>query len=128
MTAEARAAVGELLALRGQPVVLIPAAGTVVEKPGGGHDYSPGVPRAPQVFAKFNKQRLDGVDDAQTDRGTVRSFQLEMIGAHDAIVELGDHWEDFAATYTVESVDITQPYQVKAIVTAILKVQGHSFG
>ncbi len=128
MTAEARAAIDELLALRGQPVVLIPGTGTVIEKPGGGKDYGPGVPRAPQVFAKFNKQKLDGVDRAQTDRGTVRSVELEMIGAHDAIVVAGDHWEDYAATYTVESVDNSQPYQIKAIVTAYLKAEGHSFG
>lgn len=128
MTADARAAVDELLFLRGQTVVLIPGTGTVVEKPGGGKDYVPGVPRDPQIFAKFNKQALDGVENAQTDRGTTRKFQFEMIGAYDAVVEVGDSWEDFAATYTVESVDITQPYQVKAIVIAFLKVTGHGFG
>jgi hypothetical protein len=128
MTGDARAAVDKLLFLRGQPIVLIPATGTVIEKPGGGKDYGPGVPRASQMFAKFNKQALDGVENAQTDRGTTRKFQFEMIGAFDAVVEVGDSWEDFAAKYTVESVDITQPYQVKAIVIAFLKLPGHGFG
>lgn len=128
MTDDARAAVGELLALRGQPITLIPATGTVVAKPGGGKDYGPGPARAAQVFAKFNKHALDGVENAQTDRGTTRKYQFEMIGADDAVVAVGDHWEDYAAKYTVESVDNTQPYQVKAIVIAFLKESGHGFG
>lgn len=128
MTADARAAVGELLALRGQPIALIPAVGTKIEKPGGGHDYLPAAPREPQVFAKFRTSKLDGAEKAQTDRGTVRSFEFEMVGAHDAIVQVGDHWEDYAATYTVQTVDNTQAYQIKAVVTAFLKVDGHSYG
>lgn len=126
MTADARAAVEELLCLRGQPITLIPATGTVVEKPGGGKDYGPAMPREPQVFAKFNKQKLDGVERSPTDRGTVRKFEFEMIGAPDAVIEVGDSWEDYAAQYTVQTVDNTQPYQVKAIVIAFLKVAGHS--
>lgn len=128
MTDDARANVGELLSLRGQPIVLIPATGTVTEKPGGGKDYAAGTPRAPQVFAKFNKQVLDGVENAQTDQGTTRKFQFEMIGAYDAVVEVGDSWEDFAAKYIVEMVDNTQPYQIKAVVVAFLKATGHGFG
>lgn len=122
MTADARAAVDELLTLRGQPIVLIPAKGVVVEKPGGGKDYGSGAPRAAQVFAKFNTHALDGVDDAKSDRGTVRRYQFDLIGAFGAVVQTGDTWEDFAATYVVDSVDVTQPYQVKASVTAFLKV------
>ncbi|TDO18136.1 hypothetical protein EV580_1318 [Mycobacterium sp. BK086] len=128
MTDDARAAVDELLTLRGQPISLIPATGTVVEKPGGGKDYTPGAPRDPQIFAKFNKQALDGVENAQTDRGTTRKFRYEMVGAHDAVIEVGDSWEDYAAKYVVDSVDNSQPYQIKAIVIAFLKVTGHSYG
>jgi hypothetical protein len=124
MTDDARANVNELLALRGQPIVLVPETGTVTEKPGGGKDYTAGVPRAPQVFAKFNKHVLDGVENAQSDKGTTRKYQWEMIGAYDAVIAVGDTWEDYAAKYTVESVDNTQPYQV----TAFLKVTGHGFG
>lgn len=128
MTADARAAIAELLELRGQPIVLIPATGTVIDKPGGGKDYAPGVPRPPQVFAKFNKEALDGIDKSATDLGTVRRFREEMVGAYDAVVEVGDTWEDYAATYTVETVDNTRPYQIKAIVISVLKVTGHSSG
>lgn len=128
MTADARAAIDELLTLRGQPIALIPGTGTVIEKPGGGRDYGPGTPRAPQVFAKFDKHPLDGVDKAQGDRGTTRKLEFEMIGAHDAVVQVGDHWEDYAASYTVDTVDNTRPYQIKAIVTAFLKTTGHGFG
>jgi hypothetical protein len=125
MTADAVAAVSELLELRGQPIALVPATGTVTQKPGGGADYAAAAPRDPQVFAKFNKNALDGEEKAQTDQGTARKFQFEMIGAYDAVVELGDSWEDDAAKYQVDSVDRTQPYQVKAVVTAFLKTTGH---
>lgn len=128
MTEEARANVSELLSLRGQPIALIPATGTVVEKPGGGKDYGPATPREPQIFAKFNKQALDGVEHSPTDQGIARKFQWEMIGAHDAVIEVGDSWEDFGATYTVQTVDNTQPYQVMAVAIAFLKVAGHSGG
>lgn len=128
MTADARAAIAELLQLRGQPIILVPATGTVIVKPGGGKDYTPGAPRDPQVFAKFNTKALDGVENAQTDRGTTRKFQFDLIGAHNAIVAAGDAWEDDTAKYVVDSVDNTQPYQVKATVTAFLKTVGHSYG
>jgi hypothetical protein len=128
MTADARAAIGELLDLRGQPIVLTPAAGTVVEKPGGGKDYAPGPPRPPQVFAKFATKALGEAENAQTDQGTTRKFIFDLIGAYDAIMAVGDHWEDHAAKYVVDAVDNTQPYQIKATVTAFLKTTGHGFG
>lgn len=128
MTDRARAAVAELLELRGQPITLIPAAGVATETPSGGFDYSPSGARDPQVFAKFNTKAADGSEDSQTDRGQNRKFQFRMIGAYDATIALGDSWEDDVASYTVETVDLTQPYQVSAIVTAVLKVAGHSFG
>lgn len=127
MTDRARENVDRLLELRGQPIALIPATGQVTVKPGGYKDYAPAAPRPPQVFAKFNKNALDGQEHGQTDRGSVRQFIFEMIGAYDATVQLGDSWQDDAATYQVEMVDNTQPYQVKATVRATLKVQGHSF-
>lgn len=120
MTDDARAAVAELLDLRGQPITLI-TAGTAVEKPGGGKDYQAGTARTPQMFAIFNKQALDVADDARTDRGAVRRFQMEMVGAHDAVVAIGDHWEDFAARYVVDTVDVTRAYQITAVVLADLK-------
>lgn len=128
MTADAREAVAELLYLRGQPIALIPATGTVTAKPGGGNDYAPAAARAPQVFAKFNTKALDGDERAQTDQGTARKFQFRMIGAYDATVHLGDSWEDDGAKYEVDIVDNTQPYQVTAWCTAYLKTAGHSFG
>lgn len=128
MTADARAAIAELLELRGQPIALTPAVGAVTVKPGGGNDYGPGAARAAQVFAKFKTSGLDGAENAQTDRGTTRKFQFDMIGAYDAVIGEGDTWEDDAAKYEVQVVDRTQPYQVKATVTAWLKVAGHSFG
>ncbi|MFV8317031.1 hypothetical protein [Mycobacterium sp. 23] len=128
MTEDARAAIAELLEWRGQPIALTPAAGAVTVKPGGGKDYTPGAARPAQVFAKFKTSGLDGAEHSQTDRGTVRKFQFDLIGAYDAVISEGDTWEDDAAKYEVQVVDRTQPYQVKATVTGFLKVAGHSFG
>lgn len=127
MTADADAAVAELLALRGQPITLTPVAAPI-QKAGGGRDFTgaaPG-PRDPQIFALFNDDKLDGAELAQTDRGTNRKFGFRLIGAADAVVALGDSWEDDVAKYTVEAVDF-RAYQVTATVTGYLKVQGHSF-
>ncbi|TDL05451.1 hypothetical protein [Mycobacterium paragordonae] len=127
MTEDARDAIAELLELRGQPIALTPvAAGAGTE--GRGRDYAAAAPRPAQVFAKFKTSGLDGAENAQTDRGTTRKFQFDMIGAYDAAIGEGDTWEDDAATYEVQVVDRTQPYQIKATVTAWLKVAGHSFG
>lgn len=129
MTGEALAAVTELLELRGQPITLVPTSGTVVEKPGGGKDYTPAAPRDPQVFAKFSpdsRAETLGESRAPTDQGPIRSFRFRMIGSHDAVVALGDSWEDDTARYSVAMVDLTLPYQVTAWVTGFLKVPGHS--
>lgn len=128
MTADASAAVAELLELRGQPIALIPVAAPV-DKPGGGRDFTDDAPapRDPQIFALFNDGKLDGAELAQTDRGTNRKYGFRLIGAADAVVALGDSWEDDVAKYTVEAVDY-RAYQVTATVVGYLKVQGHSFG
>jgi len=128
MTADARSNVAELLELRGQPIALTPATGTVTEKPGGGKDYASAAPRDPQVFAMFNTGGADAREKAPTDQGTTRQFTCNLIGAWDAVVEVGDTWEDDVAKYVVDSVDNTAAYQVKAVVTAYLKVTGHGIG
>lgn len=128
LTPDAVAAVTDLLTWRGQPIVLIPAVGEVTEKPGGGRDYAPATPRDPQLFAKFNTRGFDGREDSSADQGVSRKYQFDLIGYVGSVVQVGDSWEDDAAKFVVESVDNTQPYQVKAIVTAWLKVAGHGFG
>lgn len=126
LQADPRQLIADVLALRGQQITLIPIVATA--KPSGGNDYSDGTPRAPQMFVLFNTMRFDGSDDSQTDRGLARKFQYQLVGAVDAQIALGDHWEDDKAAYTVESIDRTKPYNVEALVTGFLKVEGHSFG
>lgn len=116
--------VTDVLAVRGEPITLIPGTGTVIEKPSGGKDYGPGVPRSAQLFAKFNVK--PATEASQTDRGTTRRTEFQMVGSAAAIVELGDHWEDGLGKYTVESVERT-PFQVTLKVVAFLKTAGHSF-
>ncbi len=128
MTGDARAVIAELLEQRGQQITLIPAVGQVTDKPGGGKDYAAAAPRPAQTLALFNTTGTDARQDSTTDQGTTRQLRYHMIGAHDAVVEVGDAWEDAAAKYTVDSVDNAQPYQVRAVVTAFLKTFGHGFG
>lgn len=128
MTGDARGVVAELLEQRGQSIALVPATGTVTEKPGGGKDYGPGPARPAQTFALFNTTGVDARQESSADQGTTRQFRYSMVGAYDAVVEVGDSWEDDVAKYTVVSVDNTQPYQVKAVVTAFLKSAGHGIG
>jgi hypothetical protein len=132
MTDDARTAISELLDLRGQPITLIPGKGVVTEKPSGGRDYGPAAPRDPQIFAMFQVSSAKtgrygkGFDAAEagSDGGTVRKFVFNMIGGFDAVVAIGDTWEDDLAKYQVESVDYAVPYQVGAVVSAFLKVPG----
>lgn len=127
-TAPARSVVTELLRLRGQSIILTPATGTVVEKPGGGKDYTAGTPRSAQTFALFKTDSLDGREKAQTDQGLSRKFDYKLIGYFDAAIAIGDTWSDETADYTVESVDRSKPYQITALVTGFLKVTGHGYG
>jgi hypothetical protein len=118
----------DLLALRGQLITLIPAAGVAVEKPSGGKDYSAAEPREPQYFVLYNTKGFDGREDSQTDRGLSRKFQYQLVGAADAEIAIGDKWSDAVADYVVQSVDRTKPYITMALVTGFLKVEGHGFG
>ncbi|KLO25899.1 hypothetical protein ABW16_21550 [Mycolicibacter heraklionensis] len=120
-TAPARAAVAELLRLRGRSIILTPATGVAIDKPGGGKDYAAATSRDAQTFALFKL-------DAEPEQGEARSFRYRLVGWFDAAIALGDAWEDDVAKYTVESIDRTKPYQLSAEVAGYLKVEGHSFG
>lgn len=136
MTAEARAAVTELLTARGRTITLTPAVGVVTDKPGGGKDYAPAAPRPPQTFALFQVSSAHtgrvgkgfAAESRTAEGGTVRTFGYDMVGAYDAVVGIGDTWEDDVAKYTVESVDHSAAYQTGAYVVGFLKVTGHGFG
>lgn len=121
-----RELIGDLLMLRGQQIALRPLVPT--EKPSGGKDYGPGPARPTQTFVLFNTKGFDGRENSQTDRGMSRKFQFQLVGAADAQIAIGDSWEDAVAKYTVEEVDRTRPYNVVALVTGFLKVEGHGFG
>ncbi|WP_048890658.1 hypothetical protein [Mycobacterium heckeshornense] len=127
-TEPARRAVAELLRLRGRTITLVPAVGVVAEKPGGGKDYAPAEPRSAQRFAVFNTGGFDGRENSQTDQGMTRKFQFKLVGSWDAVIEIGDAWEDDVAKYQIDSVDRTKPYQIEALVVGFLKETGHSFG
>lgn len=111
--------IADVLALRGQQIVLIPRVG--VEGPGGGKDYGPGTARDPQLFVMVVLSNLDSREDAQTDHGQSHKFNCRLVGAADAQIAVDDTWEDAAATYTVQAVDRSKPYNVEAFATAFVK-------
>lgn len=120
--------IADVLAIRGQQITLIPATAVATPKPGGGFDYSGASPRAPQMFALYNTKDFDGREDSQTDRGLARKFKFQMVGAADAVIGLGDKWEDDVAAYEVQSIDRTKPYNVEALAVGFLKTTGHGYG
>jgi hypothetical protein len=125
-----KVAIGVLLDLSPDvaEIALIPAKQAAAEGAGGGHRYSDATPRAPQLLKVSKVTGLDGREESQRDEGTNRKFNFEVVGPADAEIEIGDHWEDEIASYTIETVDRTTPYKISALAVGYLKTSGHSYG
>lgn len=121
---DGRQLIADMLALRGQQIVLTPIVATGM--PGGGKDYGPGTARAAQTFVVTNLGDADAREGAQADRGLVRKLRFQLVGVYNSAIEIGDTWDDDAASYTVESIDRTNPFNVVALVVGFLKETGHS--
>jgi len=94
-------------------IVLIPRTETTT--PGGHKTYVDGTPRAAQTF----KLSLLGSDQRPivTVSGQERRIEYHLIGAHDAIVAVGDHWTDADGTrFEVMGFTDGYGYETKALV------------
>lgn len=119
--AAARKAIDILLKFKGIPIVLTPTKGAPVLKPGGGHDFVPPAPRAPQILA-LSRIGGDDIDYSPNDEGANRKREYVMTGRYDAQVTIGDTFEDDEAEYTVNTVDSSSGFKVQATVTGWIKV------
>lgn len=94
-------------------IALIPSDLPAAELPDGGFDYSNAVPRAIQVFRLVDVNAdFDGI--VPTDDGEVKKFNYILIGVHNAIVQIGDHWEYNESIYEVTAILVNNDYEVKA--------------
>lgn len=94
-------------------ISLIPVVETTT--PGGHKSYVDGTPRAAQTF----KLSLLSADQRPvvTVSGIERRADYHLIGAHDAVVEVGDHWTDDRGTkYEVIAFTDGHDYEMKALV------------
>lgn len=120
--AAARQAIEVYLHFKGIEVTLVPIKGNSIAKPGGGRDYIPPTPRAPQTFALVKTNAFDGLEFSPNDDGLSRKRAYLLTGRHDAAIAIGDNWSDYEADYTVDTLDQTSGYKSIATVTGFLKV------
>jgi hypothetical protein len=92
---------------------LIPSSGT--EDDDGGIDYEDSTERDLQWFKLINSLGdFDGI--VRTSDGQVRRYNYVLLGEHNAVVNIGDHWQDGDTYYEVISMLVKNDYEVKAAV------------
>lgn len=79
---------------------------------GGTKVYGSATPRQPQTFKVIWSGSQDGI--AVTSQGTTRRFDFILVGTHDAVVEIGDHWNLGDQHFQVEWIAPDNGYEVKA--------------
>lgn len=119
--AAARRAIEILLEFKGFDVVLTPARGSVVEKPGGGRDFVAGNDRVPQTIALSNLTG-DDISAATTDDGQYVVRRYALTGRHDMVIAVGDTWQDAEAEFKVEAVDQSSGFKTAADVLGFTKL------
>lgn len=87
-----------------------------VAKPGGGHDFPKPAARAPQTF-RLVAQPSEPVEHGAHDDGFTRKVEYMLVGAYDAIVEIGDTWDEGDFHFHVDSLQPYNGYEVRANVT-----------
>lgn len=79
---------------------------------GGTKTYGAGTARSAQDFKVIWSGSQDGL--VVKSEGTTRRFDFILVGRHDAIVEIGDHWDLNDQRFQVEWVAPDNGYEVKA--------------
>lgn len=98
---------------------LIPRVKTVTSS--GASAYTDGEPRVSQRF-KMSLLNYDQRPDVTLAGGVVRKADYHLIGPHDMIIEIGDHWTDLEGTrYDVTGFTEGWGYMRKAFVVRTLK-------
>ena len=97
-------------------VTLIAHAGKV-KMPGGGYDAGTGTPRVAQTFKLVANFNGDGIQTAVSGVEDHR-WTYTLIGMHNAVIEIGDTWNDGDTTYRVVSLLQNNGYEKRAAVVA----------
>lgn len=113
-----RKAVDTLIKVDPRTVVLTPHE--KVDKGGGAFDYEEGRPRAAQTFSITPEGTTDTPNTALGGAEAPR-WTYTLVGRHDAVVELGDTWQDGDTLYRVVALAPKSDYQVSATVVAFGK-------
>ncbi len=90
-------------------IVLIPS--TTVWS-GGVKSYGEGTPRPSQRFKVIWSGSQDGI--VVTSQGKARRFDFILVGKHDAVIEIGDHWSSGDQFFQVEWIAPDNGYEIKA--------------
>lgn len=115
-----RASTAAFIAENPTSIALIPAKGTSTLKPGGGYDFTPASPRNAQNFRLIPQADTEGIQEVE-DSGVVRTFDYVLVGSHDAVVAIGDEWNDGSSRYRVTGIRPSNGYEVKATVVGMGK-------
>lgn len=111
-------------------IILIPRVETVGV--GGGVQTADGTPRDPQTFKVIPMNHTErpvasGFGGGEANSGGVqRKFDYTIVGKYDAIVGIGDYWEDPSGQkYIVDAINPYNNYEVKAMVTTYGRKPDH---
>jgi hypothetical protein len=99
-------------------ISLVPAV--EVETPSGGRLKTAGTPRSAQTFKLIQMSHTERPTTSATeDEGVQREHDFTLLGEYNAIVEVGDSWEDPAGqVWVVDSIVPYNGYEVKALITS----------
>ena len=110
-----RRAIVRLLEIDSRTISLIPQGKTEIAN-GGIYDTVAQTSRAPQKFLleAYNIYGYNTIADIGADGDFKRYYQ--MTGAWDAVVAIGDHWEDGDTKYRVISILPKNDYETRCLV------------
>lgn len=105
------------------PIVLVPHQRT--SGPGGVYDNVPQPPRQVQqlsvepVGAAISGIAGTGGGISHSEGASLHKWDYELVGPHDAEMEIGDTWEYDGTTYRIIAIKPENGYERRAVVSAI---------
>jgi hypothetical protein len=91
--------------------------------PTGGVTQTDGAPRAPQVFKLIMQSPAGSSIEQRTEDGTERQVDFVLLGEWNAVIAVGDWWEDgLGNRWEVRALIPTNNYESRAVVEAHGKV------
>jgi hypothetical protein len=113
------------LSIDSYEISLIPHAR--VKKPGGAYALEAQPPRPPQLFAvEPVTAALSGITGTSggvvgSEGAQAHSWSYELVGKYNAVMEIGDTWDNGGTTYRVIAIQPFNNYEKRGVVEAIGK-------